>query len=80
MTVYKGIYINAMYQRTLAMHNVTIDYTDLMTEHEAHIWRGLHEVHQGSIRSSFVLLLIKHGKDRQIVPSIKLNDDSISIY
>lgn len=80
MTVYKGIDINAMYQKALTFHNVTITYTDLMTEDEAKIWCGLHEVHQSSIRLSFVLLLIKNDMDRQIVPSIKLNDDSIRIY
>lgn len=80
MTVYKGIDINAMYQRALNMHHVTVTHTDLMSEEEANIYNNLHTIHQDSIRLSFALKLVQHGMDRQIVPSIKLNDDSIRIY
>lgn len=79
MTVYKGIDINAMYQKALTFHNVTRTYTDLMTEDKVKIWRGLHEVYQSLIRSLFVLLLINNDMDRQIVPSIYLTDDIIQL-
>lgn len=79
MHMYRGIDLDAMYQRALNMHHVTITYTDLMTDEEANIYNNLEIIHQDSIRLSFVLNLVKNGVDRRIVPSIKLDDNRIFI-
>ena len=77
--MYKGIDYNAMVERAKQLKHTTIQITDLMSDEEKAIWDKMHEVHKGSIRLAFVLLLIKLGLERQIVCSVYLNDDRIFI-
>jgi hypothetical protein len=77
--MYKGIDYNAMVERGKQLKHTTIQITDLMSDEEKAIWDNMHEVHRGSIRLAFVLLLIKLDLDRQIVCSVYLNDDRIFI-
>lgn len=60
-------------------NNISITYTDLMTDKEIEIWNELHAAERVGIILPFNLMLVKNDVDRRIVPSVKLNDDRIFI-
>lgn len=58
-------------------NNISITYTDLMTDKEIEIWNSLNAAERVGIILSFNLMLVKNSVDRRIVLSVKLGDKNI---